>query len=110
MGAPPASAIDSGTSTPADSGVDVDENGKRQQQAAEQGLVYDEDPFEDEEIDIDSIQVDTSDLTDNSVRILPGVRRMIDSIPKGRYAVATSGCVSFVFSSQGPPLTGASSS
>lgn len=28
---------------------------------------------------------------DRAVRILPGVRRMIGSIPKGRYAVATSG-------------------
>lgn len=32
---------------------------------------------------------------DRSVRILPGVRKMIDSIPKGRYAVATSGAKTY---------------
>lgn len=41
-----------------------------------------EDPFGDdsesdeEDIDIDAIEVDTSDLIDNSVIILPGVRRL----------------------------------
>ena len=28
---------------------------------------------------------------DRSVRILPGVKKLMDSIPEGRYAVATSG-------------------
>lgn len=32
---------------------------------------------------------------DRSVKILPGVKRMIDSIPKGRYAVATSGAKTY---------------
>ena len=32
---------------------------------------------------------------DRAVRILPGVRRMIDSIPTGRYAVATSGAKTY---------------
>lgn len=32
---------------------------------------------------------------DRSVRILPGVKRMIDSIPAGRYAVATSGAKTY---------------
>ncbi|KAI0947080.1 hypothetical protein AcV7_009608 [Taiwanofungus camphoratus] len=32
---------------------------------------------------------------DRSVRILPGVKRMIDSIPQGRYAVATSGAKTY---------------
>ena len=32
---------------------------------------------------------------DRSVRILPGVRKMIDSIPEGRYAVATSGAKTY---------------
>jgi hypothetical protein len=39
----------------------------------------DEDVFfddDEEEIDIDAIEVDTSDLTDASVKILPGVRHM----------------------------------
>lgn len=60
-----------------------------------------EDPFEDdsddEEIDIDALEVDISDLTDRSVKILPGVRRMIDSIPEGRYAVATSGATTYCY-------------
>ena len=61
----------------------------------------DENPFddddEDEEIDLDKLEVDTSDLTDRSVKILPGVRRMIDSIPEGRYAVATSGATTYCY-------------
>lgn len=61
----------------------------------------DENPFddddEDEEIDLDKLEVDTSDLVDRSVKILPGVRRMIDSIPEGRYAVATSGAKTYCY-------------
>ncbi|QRW00223.1 haloacid dehalogenase [Ceratobasidium sp. AG-Ba] len=37
------------------------------------------------------------EVVDRSVRILPGVRRMIDSIPKGRYAVATSGAKTYAY-------------
>ncbi|KAG8692024.1 hypothetical protein FRC08_010045 [Ceratobasidium sp. 394] len=36
-------------------------------------------------------------VVDRSVRILPGVRRMVDSIPKGRYAVATSGAKTYAY-------------
>ncbi|KAF7338235.1 HAD-like protein [Mycena venus] len=32
-----------------------------------------------------------------SVKILPGVRRMLPSIPKGRYAVATSGAATYAY-------------
>lgn len=63
-------------------------------------VTYEEDPFEDDtddEIDIDNLPVDTSDLVDRSVKILPGVRRMIDSIPEGRYAVATSGATTYCY-------------
>ncbi|PCH40264.1 HAD-like protein [Wolfiporia cocos MD-104 SS10] len=34
---------------------------------------------------------------DRSVRILPGVKRMIGSIPEGRYAVATSGAKTYAY-------------
>ncbi|PPR04361.1 hypothetical protein CVT24_013195 [Panaeolus cyanescens] len=34
---------------------------------------------------------------DRSVRILPGVRKLIDSIPEGRYAVATSGAKTYAY-------------
>ncbi|KAI0333728.1 HAD-like protein [Cubamyces sp. BRFM 1775] len=34
---------------------------------------------------------------DRSVRILPGVKRVMDSIPKGRYAVATSGAKTYAY-------------
>ncbi|KAA1469726.1 HAD-like protein [Dentipellis sp. KUC8613] len=34
---------------------------------------------------------------DRSVQILPGVKRMIDSIPAGRYAVATSGAKTYAY-------------
>jgi hypothetical protein len=43
--------------------------------------------FEDEEL--------LEELVDRSVKILPGVRRMIDSIPEGRYCVATSGAKTY---------------
>lgn len=32
---------------------------------------------------------------DRSVRILPGVKRVMNSIPKGKYAVATSGAKTY---------------
>ncbi|KAH9480865.1 putative phosphatase HAD1 [Psilocybe cubensis] len=34
---------------------------------------------------------------DRSIRILPGVRKMIDSLPEGRYAVATSGAKTYAY-------------
>ncbi|KAI0645581.1 HAD-like domain-containing protein [Trametes meyenii] len=34
---------------------------------------------------------------DRSVRILPGVKRVMDSIPEGRYAVATSGARTYAY-------------
>ncbi|MBW0559003.1 hypothetical protein O181_098718 [Austropuccinia psidii MF-1] len=59
----------------------------------------DEDVFDDDENEIktDDEEVDVSDLTDKSVRILPGVRRIIDSLPKDRYAVATSGAKTYCY-------------
>ncbi|KAH9458678.1 hypothetical protein MJO28_005764 [Puccinia striiformis f. sp. tritici] len=61
----------------------------------------DEDVFDDdddeEEIKTDDEEVDVSDLTDKSVRILPGVRKLIDSLPEGRYAVATSGAKTYCY-------------
>jgi len=39
-------------------------------------------------------QVEAANV-DRSVRILPGVKRLIDSIPAGRYAVATSGAKTY---------------
>jgi hypothetical protein len=65
----------------------------------------DEDVFfddDEEEIDIDAIEVDTSDLTDASVKILPGVRHMLDSIPHGKWCVATSGAVRSIFAGLDP--------
>jgi len=39
-------------------------------------------------------QVEAANV-DRSVSILPGVKRLIDSIPAGRYAVATSGAKTY---------------
>lgn len=54
-------------------------------------------PFDDDDDDDDG-PIDFSDYTeseigceDKSVKILPGVRRLVDSLPKDRFAVATSG-------------------
>ena len=38
-----------------------------------------------------------ADSVDRSIQILPGVREMIDSIPEGRYAVATSGAKTYAY-------------
>ncbi|POV94131.1 hypothetical protein PSHT_16417 [Puccinia striiformis] len=39
------------------------------------------------------IEIDVSDLVDRSVRILPGVRKMTNSLPADRFAIATSAAV-----------------
>ena len=39
-------------------------------------------------------QVEAASI-DRSVRILPGVKKMLSCIPKGRYAVATSGAKTY---------------
>ena len=49
--------------------------------------IPDESPFEDE--------FDDEKAVDMSVRILPGVRALIDSLPTGMYAVATSGAKTY---------------
>jgi len=50
-----------------------------------------QDVFED---DSDSdVEIDVSDLVDRSVRILPGVRKMTESLPSDRFAIATSAAV-----------------
>lgn len=36
-----------------------------------------------------------ADGVDRSIRILPGVKKMLESIPEGRYAVATSGAKTY---------------
>lgn len=54
------------------------------------------DPFEDDsdeesDFDLDEYTEEEIGCRNKSVRILPGVRRLIDSLPSGRFAVATSG-------------------
>ncbi|KAG8686282.1 hypothetical protein FRC09_014237 [Ceratobasidium sp. 395] len=67
------------------------------------GCVIPESALEDEAAvdgiteDIDAAWNAEHELVDRSVRILPGVRRMIDSIPKGCYAVATSGAKTYAY-------------
>ncbi len=53
-------------------------------------------------MDIDKAQTDAEEAwkieaaaVDRSVHILPGVRKMLDSLPDGRYAVATSGAKTY---------------
>ncbi|ORX38997.1 HAD-like domain-containing protein [Kockovaella imperatae] len=48
-----------------------------------------------DEVDGDVFEVDEEDLVDMSVQILPGVRKLIDSLPKDKYAVATSGAKTY---------------
>jgi len=58
---------------------------------------------------IEAWQIEATSV-DRSVQILPGVKTMMDSIPKGRYAVATSGAKTYgkvsVSSSSSLVLTG----
>ena len=53
-------------------------------------VVADDSPFEGEGEGEEAEQ-----LEDMSVRILPGVRELIDSLPLGKYAVATSGAKTY---------------
>lgn len=59
-------------------------------------------PFDDDDTDDDDEPIDYSDYTEEeigcenkSVKILPGVRRLVDSLPKDRFAVATSGAKTY---------------
>ncbi|PLW16347.1 hypothetical protein PCANC_06101 [Puccinia coronata f. sp. avenae] len=52
-----------------------------------------QDVFDDGEESDSEIEIDVSDLVDRSVRILPGVRKMTDSLPADRFAIATSAAV-----------------
>ncbi|WWD21063.1 hypothetical protein CI109_105544 [Kwoniella shandongensis] len=54
----------------------------------EEAVIEDESPFEDE-------QEEEEKIVDMSVRILPGVRDMINSLPEGKFAVATSGAKTY---------------
>ncbi|THH20696.1 hypothetical protein EW146_g721 [Bondarzewia mesenterica] len=56
--------------------------------------VIDEDELDE---DLDSAWKVEAESVDRSVRILPGVQRMLESIPKGRYAVATSGAKTYAY-------------
>lgn len=57
--------------------------------------VTDESPFEDEDAEIEKLDAEVEEIVDMSVRILPGVRNLIDSLPEGKYAVATSGAKTY---------------
>lgn len=57
--------------------------------------VIEQDEKETIEQDIEAAWELEADGVDRSVRILPGVRNMIDSIPDGHYAVATSGAKTY---------------
>ncbi|KAH9445977.1 hypothetical protein MJO28_012178 [Puccinia striiformis f. sp. tritici] len=52
-----------------------------------------QDVFEDGDDSDSDIEIDVSDLVDRSVRILPGVRKMTNSLPADRFAIATSAAV-----------------
>ncbi|KAG0148403.1 hypothetical protein CROQUDRAFT_654900 [Cronartium quercuum f. sp. fusiforme G11] len=75
-------------------------NAPATKETQETSETVDEDVFEeddDDSIKTENEEVDVSDLTDKSVKILPGVRRIIDSLPEGRYAVATSGAKTYCY-------------
>ena len=58
-----------------------------------QPIQIDPDHKMEEEV-LETWQVEAAGV-DRAVRILPGVQRMLDSIPRGRYAVATSGAKTY---------------
>ncbi|KAH8112702.1 HAD-like protein [Phellopilus nigrolimitatus] len=49
------------------------------------------------EADIEAAWETEADAVDRSIRILPGVKDMIECIPDGRYAVATSGAKTYAY-------------
>ncbi|KAH8112541.1 HAD-like protein [Phellopilus nigrolimitatus] len=49
------------------------------------------------EADIEAAWETEADVVDRSIRILPGVKDMIECIPDGRYAVATSGAKTYAY-------------
>ncbi|KAH8112537.1 HAD-like protein [Phellopilus nigrolimitatus] len=49
------------------------------------------------EDDVDAARETEAEAVDRSIRILPGVKDMIECIPDGRYAVATSGAKTYAF-------------
>ncbi|BGP00802.1 hypothetical protein RTBOTA2_002199 [Rhodotorula toruloides] len=55
----------------------------------------DEEDEEDNEFDLNEYTEEEIGCTNKSVRILPGVRRLIESLPAGRFAVATSGAKTY---------------
>lgn len=57
-------------------------------------LMFDADPKKEQQHCLEAWQIEAT-AVDRAVRILPGVRRMIDSIPTGKYAVATSGAKTY---------------
>jgi len=68
----------------------------------EQAIAEDDEFIQPMQIDTDKTQEDALEAwqveaagVDRAVRILPGVRKMLDSIPHGRYAVATSGAKTY---------------
>ncbi|KAM0792836.1 hypothetical protein ACM66B_002602 [Microbotryomycetes sp. NB124-2] len=73
--------------------ANLDTNGNSSDRMANLSNPFDDDSeseFEDEEYTEEEIG-----CPDRSVRILPGVRRLIDSLPKERFAVATSGAKTY---------------
>ncbi|QRV97540.1 haloacid dehalogenase [Ceratobasidium sp. AG-Ba] len=65
--------------------------------AIPESVMEDEDAVAELKEDVHEAWKLEGELMDRSVRILPGVRRMIDSIPEGRYAVATSGAKTYAY-------------
>ncbi|KAH8112710.1 HAD-like protein [Phellopilus nigrolimitatus] len=49
------------------------------------------------EADVDAARETEAEAVDRSIRILPGVKDMIECIPDGRYAVATSGAKTYAY-------------
>ena len=57
-------------------------------------VIAQDSPFEEESEEINDPE-EVDEVVDMSVRILPGVRELIKSLPTGKYAVATSGAKTY---------------
>ncbi|BGP53210.1 hypothetical protein JCM8202v2_000769 [Rhodotorula sphaerocarpa] len=99
------SGQESGDASPKPDGDDADLDTVNQKLATlntgdDRMAQLDADPFEDSDeedsgFDLDEYTEEEIGCRNKSVRILPGVRRLIDSLPSGRYAVATSGAKTY---------------
>ena len=86
---------DSSSSSRRQSGVNINEVHRALSGLSQLTSSPKQEPIIVDQTDDDVFELDEDDIVDMSVQILPGVRALIDSLPKTQYAVATSGAKTY---------------